>query len=65
MARGLKLSLIFAALMIVGTAASFVVPAPTAGAGVWDDVCCGSGCVKDYCIGDGPYTCCKSDPVET
>lgn len=27
--------------------------------GVWADVCCGPACGEDYCIGDGPYTCCK------
>lgn len=30
------------------------------GSGVWDQVCCGSHCTpSDYCIGTGPYTCCK------
>jgi hypothetical protein len=30
-------------------------------AGVWAAVCCGTKCLsgQDYCIGTGPYTCCK------
>jgi hypothetical protein len=29
------------------------------GSGQWAEVCCGDMCDTDYCIGDGPYTCCK------
>jgi|CXWL01.1.fsa_nt_gi hypothetical protein len=29
------------------------------GGGVWSQVCCGSACGTDYCIGSGTYVCCK------
>lgn len=25
----------------------------------WAEVCCGSACGTPYCIGVGPYTCCR------
>ncbi|HSR69628.1 MAG TPA: hypothetical protein VLU25_16980 [Acidobacteriota bacterium] len=59
-----KMRLVFllamlAAMTLAGLE-SMVAPAEVS-AGVWDEVCCGSGCSEDFCIGDGPYTCCKGE----
>lgn len=68
MTRAWKLTLVIVVLMLAGAAGSFVAPTATAaegGAGVWAQVCCGSGCSpSDYCIGDGTYTCCKGVEAE-
>lgn len=62
--KRIRLVLLFAmlAVMVIAGLESFVAPSKVS-AGVWDEVCCGSFCPggEDYCIGDGPYTCCKSD----
>lgn len=49
-----------AALISASAAPSAPSPVTKDAAGVWAQVCCGSGCGgPDYCIGDGTYTCCK------
>jgi hypothetical protein len=55
---------IIVALAIVATAVAGNSLSPNSAkadpAGVWAHVCCGDQCGGyDYCIGDGPYDCCK------
>jgi hypothetical protein len=52
---------VLAALALVAMALAVAPRAARAEQGHWADVCCGPACPGgDYCLGTGPYSCCKS-----
>jgi hypothetical protein len=52
---------ILAALALITMALGVAPRTSWAEQGHWGEVCCGPQCVGgDYCLGNGPYTCCKS-----